>query len=135
MPNPIKYSTGSETLSLKKGNFFFGTGDVGKGPSDVTGYYQGVDVPKPGYVVYQYLENSSSNLTYAAFTADTAFINFTSELAGQTLTSTTQCFTYYAGQTDKVCFNRDYEPIITDGLVLNVDAGFDGSGCCPPQQR
>jgi hypothetical protein len=42
MPNPIKYSTGSETNALKKGNFFFGTGDVGKGPSDVTGYYQGV---------------------------------------------------------------------------------------------
>jgi surface protein len=127
MANPIKYSTGSETNALKKGNFFFGTGDVGKGPSDVTGYYQGVDVPQPGYVVYQYLESSASNLTYAALNSDAELINFTNGIAGQTLTSTTQCFAYYAGQTDKICFNRDYEPIITDGLILNVDAGFDGS--------
>ena len=52
MSNPIKYSTGSETLVLKKGNMYIGTGDVGKGPSDVTGYYQGVDVPSGGYVIY-----------------------------------------------------------------------------------
>jgi surface protein len=127
MANPIKYSTGSETNALKKGNFFFGTGDVGKGPSDVTGYYQGVDVPQPGYVVYQYLESSASNLTYAALNSDAELINFTNGIADESFTSVAQCFTYYATQNDKVCFNRDYEPIVTDGLVLNVDAGFDGS--------
>jgi surface protein len=127
MANPIKYSTGSETKSLKKGNFFFGTGDVGKGPSDVTGYYQGVDVPQPGYVVYQYLESSASNLTYAALNSDAELINFTNGIADESFTSVAQCFTYYATQNDKVCFNRDYEPIVTDGLILNVDAGFDGS--------
>lgn len=127
MANPIKYSTGSETKALKKGNFFFGTGDVGKGPSDVTGYYQAVDVPKPGYVVYQYLESSSSNLTYATLNSDTELINFTNGIANESFTSVAQCLNYYATQNDKVCFNRDYEPIVTDGLVLNVDAGFDGS--------
>ena len=30
MPNAIKYSTTGDTLSLKKGNIFFGVGDVGK---------------------------------------------------------------------------------------------------------
>lgn len=39
MPNPIKYSTGSETFALKKGNFYIGTGDVGKGLTSNTGYY------------------------------------------------------------------------------------------------
>jgi hypothetical protein len=34
---------------------------------------------------------------------------------------------YFAGQTDKVCLNRDYEGIVTSGLVLNVDAGFTPS--------
>ena len=127
MPNPIKYTTGSETLALKKGNFFFGTGDVGKGPSETTGYYQGVDVPKPGYAVYQYKEDAPGNLTYAALNSDAELISFTSGLAGETFTTTAQCFVYYAGQNDKVCFNRDYEPIVTDGLILNLDSGFDGS--------
>jgi hypothetical protein len=42
MPNAIKYSTTGDTLSLKKGNIFFGVGDVGKGPSSATTYYNGV---------------------------------------------------------------------------------------------
>ena len=43
MPNPIKYTTGTETLALKKGNFYIGTGDVGKGPTSTTGYKVGLD--------------------------------------------------------------------------------------------
>jgi hypothetical protein len=30
MPNAIKYNVSAETLALKKGNFYIGTGDVGK---------------------------------------------------------------------------------------------------------
>lgn len=33
MPNAIKYNTSAETLALKKGNFYIGTGDVSKGPT------------------------------------------------------------------------------------------------------
>jgi hypothetical protein len=29
MPNSIKYSVSAQTLALKKGNFWIGTGDVG----------------------------------------------------------------------------------------------------------
>jgi hypothetical protein len=42
MPNAIKYNLSSETLALKKGNFYIGTGDVGKGPTSTTGYYNGI---------------------------------------------------------------------------------------------
>jgi len=38
MANPIKYNTSAETLALKKGNFYIGTGDVGKGPTSSTCY-------------------------------------------------------------------------------------------------
>jgi len=52
MSNPIKYSTGSESLALKKGNFYIGTGDVGKGPTSSTGYYNGIT---PQRVVTQFI--------------------------------------------------------------------------------
>jgi hypothetical protein len=52
MSNPIKYSTGSEALALKKGNFYIGTGDVGKGPTSSTGYYNGITPPSGGYTIY-----------------------------------------------------------------------------------
>ena len=41
-----------------------------------------------------------------------------------TRTTKEQCYNYFAGQSDKIIFNKDYDPIITDGLVLNLDAGF-----------
>jgi len=125
MPNAIKYNVSAETLALKKGNFYIGTGDVGKGPTSSTGYYNGISPPSGGYTIY--LNKESGGPSIYTVDNDTQLISLTNTIAGQTFTSTTQCLVYYAGQTDKVCFNRDYEPIITDGLVLNVDAGFDGS--------
>lgn len=124
MPNPIKYSTGAESLALKKGNFYIGTGDVGKGPSDTTGYYQGPNVPTDGYVIYLNNAGQPGNLSYHIANNDSELISFTNELAGASYTTANECLVYYAGQSDKVCVNKDYEGIVTDGLVLNLDAGF-----------
>jgi surface protein len=121
MPNPIKYSTGSETLALKKGNFFIGTGDVGKGPSDVTGFYQGVDVPKPGYVVYQYNENLPGGLTYAVINSDVELIRFVNNLSQNNFTTLRESFSWFDSQDDKLLINYDYDPIVTDSLIYNLD--------------
>jgi len=127
MPNPIKYTTGTETLALKKGNFYIATGDVGKGPSDTTGFYQGPSPSEGGYVIYLNKEGAPGGLSYHSATNDSELISFTNSLANTSFTSATQCLNYYATQTDKVCVNRDYEGIVTNGLVLNVDAGFTPS--------
>jgi len=50
-----------------------------------------------------------------------AFIN---EIANASYTTINQCFNYFAGQSDKMVVQRDYEGIVTDGLVLNLDAGY-----------
>jgi len=52
MPNTIKYSTSGDTQSLRKGNFYIGVGDVPKGPSNVTGHWQGITPPTSGYTIY-----------------------------------------------------------------------------------
>ena len=52
MPNAFKYSLTNQTLALKKGNFYIGTGDVGKGPTSSTGYYNGITPPAGGYTIY-----------------------------------------------------------------------------------
>jgi Concanavalin A-like lectin/glucanases superfamily len=127
MPNPIKYTAGTETLALKKGNFYIGTGDVGKGPSDTTGYYQGPSPASGGYVVYLNKSGVPGNLSYHSATNDNQLISFTNNLSGTSFTSATQCLNYYATQTDKVCLNIDYESIVTDGLICNLDVGFTPS--------
>jgi hypothetical protein len=127
MPNPIKYTTGSESLALKKGNFYIGTGDVGKGPSDVTGYYQGVSPSGGGYVIYMNKPGAPGDLSYHNATNDSELISFTNNLAGTSYTTVQECLVYYASQTDKVVLNHDFPPIVTNGLVLNIDAGFTPS--------
>jgi hypothetical protein len=122
MPNPIKYSTGSESLSLKKGNFYIGTGDVGKGPTSETGYWNGLNPPASGYTIYVNKE-SGGPAVYSA-SNDEELITLTKIISGQNLTTKQQCLTYFVGQTDKIVTNMDYPPIITDGLVMSFDQTY-----------
>jgi hypothetical protein len=125
MPNAIKYNVSAETLALKKGNFWIGTGDVGKGPTSSTGYYNGITPPSGGYTIY--LNKASGGPSIYTVTSDAQLISLTNSIAGQSYTTVNECLVYFAGQTDRICVNRDYESIVTDGLVLNLDAGFTPS--------
>jgi hypothetical protein len=125
MPNPIKYNTSTETLSLKKGNFWIGTGDVDKGPTSTTGFYNGITPPSGGYTVY--LNKASGGPSMYTVTSDAQLITLTNQIAGTSYTSTTECFVYYVGQSDKICLSSDYESIITNGLITILDAGFVSS--------
>jgi hypothetical protein len=125
MPNAIKYSVSSETLALKKGDFYIGTNDVGKGPTSSTGYYNGIIPPVSGYTIYLNKESNGPSIYTVA--TDGELVSLTNTLAGASYTTPEQCLSYYVVQTDKMCFNLDYEQIITDGLVLNLDAGFTPS--------
>jgi hypothetical protein len=125
MPNAIKYNTSAETLALKKGNFWIGTGAVGKGPTSTTGYWNGITPPSGGYTIY--LNKVSNGPSIYVASNDAQLIVLTNQIAGQSYTSTTQCFDYYYGQTDKMCVYQDYPIdfpyIVLDGLTFYLDAG------------
>ena len=125
MPNAIKYSLSAQTLALKKGNFFIGTGDVGKGPTSTTDYWNGITPPSGGYTIY--LNKASGGPSIYCPANDATLISLTNSIAGASYTTAAQCLDYFATQTDKMVFNIDYPGIVTNGLVLNVDAGFTPS--------
>ena len=125
MPNSIKYSESSQTLALKKGNFYIGTGDVGKGPTSTTGYYNGITPPSGGYTIY--LNKASQGPSIYIVGSDAGLISLTNRIAGANYTTATQCFEYFVSQSDKMCFNMDYEGIVTNGLILDLDLGFVSS--------
>jgi len=125
MPNPIKYSTSAQTLALKKGNFWIGTGDVGKGPTSTTDYYNGITPPAGGYTIY--LNKASGGPSIYTAVNDSQLISLSNTIAGQTFATAAAALDWFATQTDKMVFNRDYEAIVTNGLVLNLDAGFTPS--------
>jgi hypothetical protein len=125
MPNSIIYNVSTQSLALKKGNFYIGTGDVGKGPTSSTGYFDGVSPASGGYVIY--VRNSAGkNLIYGA-SNDSQLILITNRIVGASYTTVNECLVYFAGQTDKMCVNREYEPIVTNGLTFLVDPGFTPS--------
>jgi hypothetical protein len=122
MPNPIKYSTSAQTLALKKGNFWIGTGDSDKGPTSTTSYYNGITPPSGGYTIYLNKVSGGPSIYTAA--NDSQLISLTNTISGASYTTANECFNYYAGQSDKMCVNMDYEGIVTNGLVLNLDPKY-----------
>jgi hypothetical protein len=124
MPNPIKYSTSAQTLALKKGNFWIGTGDVGKGPTSTTDYYNGVS-PSGGYTIY--LNKSSGGPSIYRPANDSQLISLTNTIAGTNYSNSADCLNWFATQTDKMVFNTDYPAIVTNGLILSLDSGFTPS--------
>jgi hypothetical protein len=82
MPNPIKYSTSAQTLALKKGNFWIGTGDVGKGPTSTTDYYNGITPPSGGYTIY--LNKASGGPSIYTASNDSQLISLTNTISVST---------------------------------------------------
>jgi hypothetical protein len=98
---------------------------VGKGPTSSTGYYNGISPPEGGYTIYLNKETGGPSIYTAS--NDAQLISLTNSIAGTSYTTANECLVYYAIQTDKLCFNKDYEPIITEGLILNFDSSVVSS--------
>lgn len=125
MPNAVKYSTGSETLALKKNNYYIAIGDVDKGITENSGYWNGISPPTNGYTIY--LNKASNGPSIYIANNNSELISLTNLIAGASYTSATQCFVYFRDQTDKLLVNRDMETIPTSGLTYIIDPGFLGS--------
>ena len=116
MPNGIKYNTSAESLALKRGNFYIATGDVGKGPTSTTGYYNGITPPAGGYTIY--LNKASGGPSIYVASNDSDLITLTNKIADSNYSTVAQCLSYFAGQTDKVVLSFDIGNIVTDGISL-----------------
>jgi hypothetical protein len=121
MSNPVTYSPQALTNALNKGYFYIGTNDVGKGPTSSTGYFDGVTPSNNQYVIYYYKDGSTK--IYYCSNGDQVYV-ITNRLKSQNFTTLESALNYIATQGDMLCVNREYEPIVTNGLVLNLDAGF-----------
>ena len=118
MPNVIKYSTGNTpTGCLRKGNMLIGNNTADYG----TSFYTGITPPADGYTIY--LNKASGGPSIYCPANDTQLIAITNQIAGTNYTTATQCFEYFASQTDKLCTNKNYEGIATSASLIS-DASF-----------
>jgi hypothetical protein len=132
MLNKIKYSTTTPSGSLRKGNMAIGVDpSVTLGPTSVTGFYAGITPPSGGYTIYQNKVSQGPSIYVA--NNDSSLLDYVNDQVAGTIaspagyTTVNQCLNYFATQSEKLCVNFDYEGIVTNGLLINVDAGFTPS--------
>ena len=126
MPNGVKYSTTTLTGALKRGNIALGvTGELG--PTANTGFYS-MPVPASGkYIINKVSPSSIPN--FFAPQNDIQLIRFARNegATGADTGSAAAVLAWIATQPNLEATNFEYENIVTNGLVLNLDAGFVSS--------
>jgi hypothetical protein len=122
MPNSVKYNTESEANALTIGNMHVGAGDVPKGPTSSTGFYNGINPPNGGYTIYQHKESGGPSILCP--TSDAELIAMTNGIAGTSYTTINECFSYFAGQSGKFVLHNPINFTVTNGLVLNLSANI-----------
>ena len=106
----------SDSNSIFKGNWAIDTSapNSGGGPSSTTGLYNGAPIPNGGYAIY------SPGSVYTA-TTDDDLLGKVRDLGGD-YGSINAALTWIAGQPDIISLNKAFDNLVTDGLVLNLDA-------------
>jgi hypothetical protein len=121
MPNNFKYNkTGGEENSLFKGNWAIGIKESGMGPTSQSGFYNGVSAPSGGYTIY--LEKSTNGPSIISVNDDNDLVFKTNRIFSTNFTSKEECLEYIDNDNSSICQRHPVEPIVTDGLVLNLDA-------------
>ena len=128
IPNKIKYTSGittSDTIKVK--NFGIGMVDGGRyGPTSETNFWMGISPATSGYTIYGNKEVLGP-VIYGPQN-DAELIEFAKKIVNPNITNISQALLgFTTGATDAICVNRDYESIVTSGLVMNLDAGYTPS--------
>jgi len=128
MPNAIKYSTTIPTGSLLKGTVALGVTTASiSGPTSTTGWYYG---PNPIAGKYQIIETAASgDPDVYCPQSDAELIQFvkTKGATGANTASLSASLAWIGTQSNLMAANFEYENIVTNGLIVNLDAGFVGS--------
>ena len=126
MPNAVKYKTGNLTGSLQKGNVALGvSGSLG--PTSTAGWYNGPNVVANKYQIFETAASGDPDVYCPQ--DDNELIKFArwKGATGANTGSAAAVLAWIGTQTNLMAANFQYESIVTDGLIFNLDAGFVGS--------
>jgi hypothetical protein len=119
MGNVVKYSLSSQPLSLKVGNFYIGTGDVGKGPTSVTDYWAAYDPVFGGFTLY--LNKAANGPSIYSLENSDILINFINTNYDQSFTELGDCLEFLRSDPSRFVLNQPIPPFITSGLTTMFD--------------
>ena len=103
-----------------------GVNSVDYGGGGQSGWWNTIDVPTGGYVVY--VNKASNGPSIMVPPDDTALVGAARSFgASASVTTAAGALNYFASQSDMMVVNKNYNDIVTSGLVMNWDASFVAS--------
>ena len=122
MPNGVKYSTTTPSGSLRRGNVALGV-TSNLGPSATTGFYS-MPAPQSGkYIINKVSPSGIPNFFAPANDAELIRLARTEGAVGADTGSAAAVLAWMATQDNLEVANFEYGNIVTDDLILNLDAG------------
>lgn len=122
MGNIVKFNSGVKSAnSIKSGTFDIG---VNSTPTNLTGFYTGISPINGGYTIY--IDKASGGPSIYAPKDDATLINIVKTL-GASVSTAADALVWINSQSNMTVLNNNYPSIVTDGLILNLDAGFVSS--------
>jgi hypothetical protein len=119
MSSPVKYVTSTPSGSIVNGNVALGINSIDYGPSSTTGWYPGINPPEGKYVIYETNVSGIPNIYIPNNT--TELIAFVVSRGG-TAANEAAALQWIAGQSNLFIISYDYPNIVTNGLILLLDA-------------
>jgi hypothetical protein len=126
MPNGVKYSTTTPTGALRKDNVALGV-NGNLGPTGTTGFYSMVTPASGKYTISKVSISGVPNFFTPQNDAELIRFAISEGATGADIASAAAVLSWIATQPNLMAANFQYEDIVTDGLILNLDAGFVGS--------
>jgi hypothetical protein len=119
------FSALTNTNIIKTGNFALGVNQGGYGPTSSTAFWNGRPPNVSGYTAY--VGNGTSSPTMYMLQNNTSVIQFATNLGCTYCTTIELSLFYILNSGTAICLNVEPPNIVTDGLVLYLDAGFTPS--------
>lgn len=123
MRNVVQYS---KTRTVKQSSILSGGWNIGvnSNANDLSGFYNGITPVNGGYTIY--IKKNGKGPSIYSPKNDSELIDIVEHLSGN-IYSVTDAINWVLGQVTMTIGNHNYSNIVTDGLVLNLDAGFVSS--------
>lgn len=130
MPNYVKYITPPRpdlTGSLFKGNVALNIKSTADGPTSTTGWYSGIIPETDKFVIYQVYNSNDPDIFTPQSDQEISQLVKMKGGSSSDYASVTSSLAWFCTQPTFIPTNFYYEDIVTNGLVLQADAGFVGS--------